>query len=97
MEVLKIRRARWRISIAVKAFNLKRGIERAQSREQIEIPLLAQRRMQPADHVHLGDAAGRARPAPRATISSIELSKACASRFFAAKAQNWQERTQMFE
>ena len=31
-------------------------VERAESREQIEIPIPLQRRVQPADHVNLGDA-----------------------------------------
>jgi hypothetical protein len=42
-----------------KGLQLQLGIERAQTGEQLEIPLLAERGMQPADHVHFGDAAGQ--------------------------------------
>ena len=96
IDSLKTRCARCRISIAVNALMIKFGSSARSSPQQVEIPLLLQGRMQSADHVDLGDPE-RQRVPHGATISSVASSKACASRFRAAKAQNWQESTQMFE
>ena len=48
-----------------KSLDVKIGIERAQPAQQFEIPILLQGGMQPADHVHFGDAEPSASSTPR--------------------------------
>src|SRR5438876_10853022 len=77
-------------------FDVKLRIEGTQSTQKIQIPFFFQRRMQPPTMCTSVTPRGSASLTTR-TISSIAYSKACASRFLAAKAQNWQDKMQMLE
>ena len=79
-----------------KCFYVQLRIERPESFQQIEVPLLFQRWMQSADHVHLGDAQGQRICYGLHDFINCVL-EGVASRFLAANAQNWQDKMQTFE